>query len=644
MTSYVESLLYRSRASQHRGLLPSVLFLVGLGLFLLLAGGCQPAGAPIAASAPSPLPPLTPFEAGPRAWIENPLDGEVLAEGEPVVFVAYATDAQGVAAIELRLNGEALPAAVGDAVGSPGSRDLVRLEHSWPPGTKGEMVLEARGRSTGGKYGEPAYTRFCVGDCQAETPTPTPSTAVTPSPSASPQPPGTPTLTPTQAPSPEYDLYVRRMDFSTDTPTVGEVVDLFIMIATDTYPQAGPFFPESSFRWRQGPSYPWQSGLCPPNNQYASCTVTVQFAYDKPGSYLVEVEADDRQQVTELDEGNNTNSWTVTVTAAATATPTPTPAPEYDLYVRRMDFNTDTPTVGQTVELFVMIATDSYPQAGPFFPASTFRWRQGPSYPWQEVACPPNNQYASCTQTLQFSYAQPGSYVVEVQADSLGQVAEQDEGNNTNSWTVTVGQAVTPTLTPPPPLPPAQVEFGAAPQYIDAGSCTTLVWNVQGVNAIYLDGQGVVGQGSQQVCPCSDTTYTLRVVHADNSETTHGVTVYVSGTCEQPTEEVLDTSGPNISDVGTEWRSEDGCKFYGLARISDPSGVSWAKFFYQLDGGGWNSLWMSDLGGGYWVADAGIGIFQTSGYIDYYVIAGDSVGNESESGSRSGDYWMCGGG
>ncbi len=629
--------------SGRSGWLPSGLILGGLCLLLLLGGGCQASGGPIASQPPTPAPPLTPFETGPQAWIENPLDGETLPAGEAVLLVAYATDAQGVAAIELRLNGQPLPAAVGDPAGAPGSRDLVRLEHTWQPDGQGEMMLEARGRNAAGTYGEPAYARFCVGDCQAAPETPTGTSTPTPAAMVSPSPGPTATVTPTPAPVAEYDLYVRRMDFSTDTPAVGEVVDLFIMIATDSYPQAGPFFPESTFRWRQGPAYPWQSGICQPNNQYASCTVTVQFAYDQPGSYLVEVEADDGQQVTELDEGNNSNSWTVTVSQAATATPTATPAPEYDLYVRRMDFNTDTPTVGQTVELFVMIATDNYPAAGPYFPQSTFRWRQGPGYNWQDVVCPANAQYASCTQTLQFSYAQPGSYLVEVQADNQAQIVELDENNNSNSWTVTVGQAATPTYTPPA-LPPVQIEFAATPQYISAGSCTTLVWNVQGVQAVYLNEQGVVGQGSQQVCPCSDTTYTLRVVYADNTTTTHSVTVYVSGTCGGSQGGNTDTSGPNITDVGTEWRSEDGCKFYGLARISDDSGVSWAKFYYQLDGGGWHSLWMSDMGGGYWAADAGIGIFQTSGWIDYYVTAGDSLGNEGESGSRSSDYWMCGGG
>ena len=58
-----------------------------------------------------------------------------------------------------------------------------------------------------------------------------------------------------------------------------------------------------------------------------------------------------------------------------------------------------------------------------------------------------------------------------------------------------------PTATPTQ-APQAPVEFWANPPYINAGQCTTLNWHVEGVQAIYLDGQPQVGAGSKQVCPC----------------------------------------------------------------------------------------------------------------------------------------------
>jgi hypothetical protein len=132
----------------------------------------------------------------------------------------------------------------------------------------------------------------------------------------------------------------------------------------------------------------------------------------------------------ELTDGSTTDR-TVTVHVAGVC---PTP---YDLYVKKMDFTGDM-TVGGTISLYIMIATDTYPSGGPFFPASHFRWRQGPGFGWQEESCPANSQYASCTKTVSFSYSQAGQYYVEVQADNRNEVAETNEGNNVKGWTITI--------------------------------------------------------------------------------------------------------------------------------------------------------------------------------------------------------------
>jgi hypothetical protein len=614
--------------------LVGVLVIVALA-FALLSSACEPGELPGGlAQLPETTegPPAEPVaETGPQAWIEYPLEGETLPSGEPVVFVVYATDAQGVTGIELRANGQPLPAAPVEGISPDGSSRLVRLEQEWTP-DGGEYMVEARGRNAAGSYGEPSYVKFCYGSCEKETPTPAPAEEPTPTPAPA------PTEEPKPAPATQYDLYVRRMDFNTDTPAVGEKVQLFIMIATDTYPGQGAYFPASYFRWRQGPTFPWNEEACPANAQYASCTKTVEFSYSQPGSYQVEVEADSRQEIAEKDETNNAGSWTVTVSAAA----------QYDLYVRRMDFNTDTPAVGEKVQLFIMIASDTYPSQGPYFPASHFRWRQGPTFPWNEEACPADTHYASCTKTVEFSYSQPGSYQVEVEADSRQEIAEKDETNNAGSWTVTVSAAKPPTPTNTPP-PDVVIEYWVDQQYINAGECTTLRWNVQGVQAVYLDDQGVVGTGEKKVCPCQDTTYTLRVVYKDSSETTHGITIYVTGQCAAPPTEQppppQDTAGPGVSGMGLTW--ED-CKFYGHATVSDPSGVGWAQFHFNIDGGEDHGLWMSDLGGGYYQTEYGFdvtsgGIGTPAGNIEYYVIASDSLGNQSESSPGSCYFMGCGG-
>ena len=171
-----------------------------------------------------------------------------------------------------------------------------------------------------------------------------------------------------------------------------------------------------------------------------------------------------------------------------------------------------------------------------------------------------------------------------------------------------------------------------------------LHWQVEGVREVYLDGSPVAGYGDQQVCLCEATTYTLHVVKLDNSTEDRQVFIDVYGSCETPTPPPpQDETGPDISWVGLAW--ED-CQFYGQATISDPSGVSQAQFWYNINGEGWNSVWMQDIGGGLWQtevlisADTGMGT--PAGTIQYSVWASDNLSNESSSSEGSEDF-MCGG-
>jgi hypothetical protein len=56
------------------------------------------------------------------------------------------------------------------------------------------------------------------------------------------------------------------------------------------------------------------------------------------------------------------------------------------------------------------------------------------------------------------------------------------------------------------------ISFWADRNPIVQGECTTIRWVVDNVEAVYLDGQGVIGSGEHLVCPVENTTYTLRVV------------------------------------------------------------------------------------------------------------------------------------
>ncbi len=75
------------------------------------------------------------------------------------------------------------------------------------------------------------------------------------------------------------------------------------------------------------------------------------------------------------------------------------------------------------------------------------------------------------------------------------------------------------------PTPPV-IDFRVDQDLIYRGTCTTLRWDVDFVRAVYLDGRGVPGHGTQQICPQATTTYTLRVV-TDSGDYSRTVTVTV---------------------------------------------------------------------------------------------------------------------
>ncbi len=103
--------------------------------------------------------------------------------------------------------------------------------------------------------------------------------------------------------------------------------------------------------------------------------------------------------------------------------------------------------------------------------------------------------------------------------------------------------AVAPAVpTPVPPAtatPTASISFGANPTTIDQGQCTTLEWNAQNVQAVWVYPQGQQYnryprslQGSELVCPPTTTTYEMRVLRRDGGVDTRQVTITVNATAE----------------------------------------------------------------------------------------------------------------
>jgi hypothetical protein len=96
----------------------------------------------------------------------------------------------------------------------------------------------------------------------------------------------------------------------------------------------------------------------------------------------------------------------------------------------------------------------------------------------------------------------------------------------TSTATPTVGAPAGPTRTPD-----ASVRFWADPESVRAGECSTLRWQVSQIRAVYFDGIPVTGQGAQVVCPCEQTSHTLRVQYRDGQYEDFALSVAVTGTC-----------------------------------------------------------------------------------------------------------------
>ncbi|MEW6579451.1 MAG: SH3 domain-containing protein [Chloroflexota bacterium] len=91
-------------------------------------------------------------------------------------------------------------------------------------------------------------------------------------------------------------------------------------------------------------------------------------------------------------------------------------------------------------------------------------------------------------------------------------------------------------IAPPPTATPTQaatavpqviIEFWADKTTIAPGQCAVLSWRVEGIREVYFQGAGVVGWGSQQVCPGATTTYNLRVIRVDGVEDNRYITIVV---------------------------------------------------------------------------------------------------------------------
>jgi len=92
-----------------------------------------------------------------------------------------------------------------------------------------------------------------------------------------------------------------------------------------------------------------------------------------------------------------------------------------------------------------------------------------------------------------------------------------------------------PVFTPEPtPLPTATLlgdpRFVADRYAIAPGECARLQWSVDNVRSVFLEGSGVAGHGTLDVCPTETKTYTLQVVDNEGAARDWTVTITVAET------------------------------------------------------------------------------------------------------------------
>jgi hypothetical protein len=171
------------------------------------------------------------------------------------------------------------------------------------------------------------------------------------------------------------------------------------------------------------------------------------------------------------------------------------------------------------------------------------------------------------------------------------------------------------------PWPPVQVDFRADDTSLVQGECTTLRWDVEYATAVFLNGGGVPGHGTQEVCPDSTTTYNLRV-EAPSGNVDRSVTINVSAppdTTPPPVPSPIKPSGnlPScFKDVILRWSA-----------VSDESGIAgyYIKREIEVKKGQWQTAGGWEVSGEELQVDVDCGV-----HYRWMVRAQDGAGNYSD--------------
>jgi hypothetical protein len=141
--------------------------------------------------------------------------------------------------------------------------------------------------------------------------------------------------------------------------------------------------------------------------------------------------------------------------------------------------------------------------------------------------------------------AAPGSAANEAWIAQAG--VETSGDCDTDAIEVAMAPPVIPIATEPPEPPPSssssssssssgpirtadyEIWFRADRTSLNAGECTFVRWDLEGIDSVYYNGYPAVGHSESYECPTSTTTYELRVLLRNGQTRYEYVTVYIGG-------------------------------------------------------------------------------------------------------------------
>lgn len=195
----------------------------------------------------------------------------------------------------------------------------------------------------------------------------------------------------------------------------------------------------------------------------------------------------------------------------------------------------------------------------------------------------------------------------------------------TPSATATPAPTTTPTSSPtatPTTFPPAHAKFVTDRGSVVAGECALLQWWVENATAVYLNGEGVAGEGTRSVCPDGTTTYTLHV-EAPSGNIDQQITITVTA---PPDSTAPPVPVPQVPAEGLVIACRSTQTLAWLP-VTDPSGIAGydVRLQHQVSAGVWEDDQAWDQ-----VADKQVTVGVECGlFYRYRVRAKDGAGNYS---------------